>query len=131
MLRTYVYERTYVLLKYDPRLKYPLCYDPLIMKLFFFFFVNLKKCFVTCHCVLCDSLKAALPPPFSLTSLIPWFKITRFSICPQQFSTKTLLLLFIYFWLYTFIFADKLRFSILNGKEMMWICGWFFLYFNL
>ena len=28
MLRTYVYERTYVLLKYDPRLKYPLCYDP-------------------------------------------------------------------------------------------------------
>ena len=30
MLRTYVYERTYVLLKYDPRLKYPLCYDPLV-----------------------------------------------------------------------------------------------------
>ena len=29
MLRTYVYERTYVLLKYDARLKYPLCYDPL------------------------------------------------------------------------------------------------------
>ena len=29
MLRTYVYERTYVLLKYDPRLIYPLCYDPL------------------------------------------------------------------------------------------------------
>ena len=29
MLRTYVYERTYVLLKYDPRLKYSLCYDPL------------------------------------------------------------------------------------------------------
>ena len=28
MLRTYVYERTYVLLKYEPRLKYPLCYDP-------------------------------------------------------------------------------------------------------
>ena len=30
MLRTYVYEYTYVLLKYDPRLKYPLCYDPQI-----------------------------------------------------------------------------------------------------
>ena len=29
MLRTYVYERTYVVLKYDRRLKYPLCYDPL------------------------------------------------------------------------------------------------------
>ena len=28
MLRTYVYERTYALLKYDARLKYPLCYDP-------------------------------------------------------------------------------------------------------
>ena len=28
MLRTYVYESTYVLLKYDPRLKYSLCYDP-------------------------------------------------------------------------------------------------------
>ena len=28
MLRTYVYERTYVVLKYDRRLKYPLCYDP-------------------------------------------------------------------------------------------------------
>ena len=27
MLRTYVNERTYVLLKYDARLKYPLCYD--------------------------------------------------------------------------------------------------------
>ena len=33
MLRTYVYERTDVLLKYDPRLKYPLCYDPQMNKL--------------------------------------------------------------------------------------------------
>ena len=30
MLRTYVYKRTYVLLKYDPSLKLPLCYDPLV-----------------------------------------------------------------------------------------------------
>ena len=34
MLRTYVYERTYALLKYDPILKYPLCYDPLNTILF-------------------------------------------------------------------------------------------------
>ena len=32
MLRTRVYERTYVLLKYDPRLKYPLCYDPQVLQ---------------------------------------------------------------------------------------------------
>ena len=30
MLRTYVYERTYFFLKYDPTLNYRLCYDPLV-----------------------------------------------------------------------------------------------------
>ena len=42
MLRTYVYERTYVLLKYDPRLKYPLCYDPLDRSNFQVDLTNLK-----------------------------------------------------------------------------------------
>ena len=29
----FILRRTYVLLKYDPRLKYPLCYDPLLPKI--------------------------------------------------------------------------------------------------
>ena len=33
MLRTYVYERIYVLPNYDPRLKYPFCYDPLVYQI--------------------------------------------------------------------------------------------------
>ena len=37
MFWTYVYERTYVLLKYDPRLKYHLCYDPQMFKHIEFF----------------------------------------------------------------------------------------------
>ena len=49
MLRTYVYERTCVLLKYDPRLIYPLCYDPRL--------ITQRKVFMSQCSILCSKYK--------------------------------------------------------------------------
>ena len=79
MLRTYVYERTYVLLKYDSRLKYPLCYDPLVRNIWNVYtlcFISLSlPCIRSCFFVGLSYHDCSLHKP----SYCKWLQMYRFS----------------------------------------------------
>ena len=70
MLRTYVYERTYALLKYDPRLKYPLFYDPLLC--WFHLYKHLK---VECFELVVPAIFLPYAPTFFIEEYTPRHKI--------------------------------------------------------